>query len=55
MMENGDRWREISLTAARIGKKRDFSAARIAELSDQIAARADAEKLLMQELERAVR
>lgn len=55
MMENGDRWREISLAAARIGKQRDFSAARIKGLSDLIAERADSENQLMQELERAVR
>lgn len=54
MMENGDRWREISLAAARIGKRKDFSAASIGELSERIAERADVEKGLMLELAKAV-
>ncbi len=40
----GDRWREISLYVARIAKARDFSADRMKQLSEMIAARADEEQ-----------
>jgi hypothetical protein len=44
IMEIGDRWREISLFSARIGKRRDLGPARLRELSDMIYDRADAEE-----------
>jgi hypothetical protein len=55
MMENGDRWREISLAAARIGKRRDFSAPKMQELSDMIIARSEAERDLMVKLEKCIK
>jgi hypothetical protein len=54
MRENGDRWREISLLAARTGKERDFSSGRLGELSRLIAERAEAEKEIFQALSKAV-
>jgi hypothetical protein len=50
MMDNGDRWRDISLFAARTGRNRDFGKPRLAELSDMIRARADEEQRLFTEL-----
>ncbi len=50
MMENGDKWRDISLLAARTGKNRDFSRSRLEELSELIRARADEEERLFTEL-----
>ena len=44
IMEIGDRWREISLFAARIGKRRDLGPDRLKELSEMIHERADAEE-----------
>lgn len=46
MMENGDRWREISLFVARIGQRRDLGPARLRELGDMILERADDEERL---------
>lgn len=43
MMAIGDRWREISLFVARIGKARDLGQDRLKELSGMISARADEE------------
>lgn len=43
-MENGDRWRELSLAAARFGKKRDLGPERLRELARMLEERADAEK-----------
>jgi Domain of unknown function (DUF4872)/Butirosin biosynthesis protein H, N-terminal len=50
MMANGDKWREISVFAARIGKNRDFGESRLRELSAMIAGRADEEEKLFSEL-----
>lgn len=50
MMTNGDRWRDISLFAARIGKNRDMGPDRLKTLSDMIMERADVEKDLFQRL-----
>jgi hypothetical protein len=44
MMAIGDRWRELSIFAARTGKNRDFSDARMRELQGLILARADEEE-----------
>ncbi|HEX7510512.1 MAG TPA: DUF4872 domain-containing protein, partial [Chitinivibrionales bacterium] len=50
MMTNGDRWRDISLVAARMGKNRDFAPQRFADLSAMILERADEERRLFTEL-----
>lgn len=50
MMANGDKWREISVFAARTGKNRDFGENRLRELSEMIATRADEEEKLFLEL-----
>lgn len=50
IMEIGDRWREISLFAARIGKRRDLGRERLEELSSMIYARADAEERFFRDL-----
>jgi hypothetical protein len=50
MMANGDRWRDISLYAARMGRNRDFSDAKFSELSGMIMDRAEEEKILFSEL-----
>ena len=50
IMEIGDRWREISLFAARIGKRRDLGLERLKELGELINARADAEELFFNDL-----
>lgn len=44
MMEIGDRWRELSLHAARIGKNNDLGPERLKELQEMILDRADAEE-----------
>jgi hypothetical protein len=49
-MEDGDRWRDISLFAARIGKNRDLGPERLAALGDMIMERADAEKRIFSAL-----
>lgn len=54
MMENGDRWREISLFVARNGRSRDLGEARLKELSALILERADAEEQLFKGLSKAV-
>ncbi len=54
MMENGDKWREISYFAAKIGKNRDLGNDRIEELSLLIKKRADEEKDFFKELRKAV-
>ena len=46
MMANGDKWRDISLFAARTGRNRDFGRPRLQELSAMIMARADEEERL---------
>ncbi len=50
IMEIGDRWREISLFSARIGKRRDLGPERLRELSDMINDRADAEEKFFRDL-----
>jgi len=50
MMENGDKWREISLFAARIGKNRDLGPDRLRELGDLLYERADAEEKFFRDL-----
>ena len=52
MMENGDKWREISLFAARIGKNRDLGTDRLRELGNLLLERADAEEKFFRELNR---
>ena len=50
MMENGDKWREISLFVARIGKNRDLGENKLKELKDMIMARADFEERFFKDL-----
>lgn len=50
MMEIGDLWREVSLTAIRMNKNRDLSDERFKELSELIRARADDEKIIFTDL-----
>jgi hypothetical protein len=54
-MEDGDRWRDISLFAARIGKRHDLGPDRLAELGDMIMERADAEERIFGDLANAFR
>jgi hypothetical protein len=44
VMEHGDRWRALSLAAARFGKKRDLGPERFEELAGMLRERAEAEK-----------
>lgn len=50
MMLNGDRWRDISLFVARIGRNRDLGAERLQELAQRVRERADDEEKLFREL-----
>ncbi len=50
MMENGDKWREISLFVARIGKNRELGTEKMKELQELIMARADWEEHFFKEL-----
>lgn len=50
MMENGDRWRDISLLAARLGKRGGVTPERLGEMSDLILARAEVEGELFRRL-----
>jgi hypothetical protein len=50
MMENGDKWREISLFAARIGKNRDLGPDRLKELGALILERAEVEESFFRRL-----
>jgi hypothetical protein len=50
MMENGDKWRAVSLHAARMGKKRDFSNEKMNELKQLFLTRADEEEALFTDL-----
>ncbi|MEN8190014.1 MAG: BtrH N-terminal domain-containing protein [Thermodesulfobacteriota bacterium] len=52
MMENGNRWREISLFVARIGKKRDLGQQKLLELREMLFERAAVEKELFGRLKR---
>ena len=54
MMENGDKWREISLFVARIGKNRDLGENRLKELQGMIMERADFEERFFKDLSKAV-
>lgn len=54
MMNIGDSWREISLFAARIGKKRELGTEKIQELSAMILDRAKAEKDFFADLKKLV-
>ena len=54
MMEIGDRWRELSLHAARIGKKHDLGSERLAELKEMILSRADDEEKFFTQLLKVV-
>lgn len=50
MMENGDRWRDISIAAARMGKRRDLGPQKLIELGEMILERADAEQAIFRRL-----
>lgn len=50
IMAIGDRWRELSLFAARIGKDRDLGESRLQEVRAMIRARADEEEAFFKEL-----
>ncbi len=50
IMATGDRWREISLFAARIGRKRDLGTDRLRELGDMVRERADEEERFFNDL-----
>ncbi|MEI6122542.1 MAG: BtrH N-terminal domain-containing protein [Bacteroidota bacterium] len=54
MMENGDKWREISLMAARMGRNRDLSVEKLKEVGDLIRERADVEELFFKELSKII-
>jgi len=54
MMANGDAWREISLFAARIAKRRDLGSARLEELAALLLERAEVEKDLFTRLGKAI-
>jgi len=55
MMENGDKWREISLFVARIGKNRELDSVKMKELESLILARADFEEAFFKELGKIVK
>jgi len=55
MMAIGDRWREMSVFAARMGKARDFSAEKFGELQKLILARADEEEAFFRKLQGTIR
>ncbi len=55
MMENGDQWRELSLLAAKMGKKHNLGAENFKKLQDKILSRADTEEKLFNELLLAVK
>ena len=55
MMEIGDRWRELSLHAARIGKKHDLGPERLNELREMIQNRADDEEKFFNQLLKTVK
>jgi hypothetical protein len=50
MMVNGDRWRDVSIAAARMGKRRDLGPQRLLELGEMILERADAEQRIFRRL-----
>ena len=55
MRENGDRWREISLLAARMGREKDFTSTRFAEMADLVSERADTEERIFRSIDRVAR
>jgi hypothetical protein len=55
MMAIGDRWRELSLVAARIGKNHDFGGDRFKELQERIRERADDEEDFFRDLQRMIK
>jgi hypothetical protein len=55
MMENGDKWREISLKAARMGRDRDLSVGSLGDLGQLIAQRADVEEVFFKNLKKAIK
>jgi len=55
MMEIGDKWRNISYFAAKIGKNRDLGPERMKELSGMIHAQAGLEQKFFSELHKVVR
>jgi hypothetical protein len=55
MMEIGDKWRNISYFAAKIGKNRDLGPERMKELSEMIHSQADSEQKFFTELYKLVR
>ena len=55
MMLIGDKWRELSLFAARIGKNRDLGPERLKELSALLMQRADDEERFFKELSRTIK
>lgn len=55
MMSIGDRWRELSIFAARMGKNRDFSGERLQELQALVFDRADEEEAFFRKLKGTVR
>jgi hypothetical protein len=50
MMENGDRWRDVSIAAARMGKRRDLGPQKLVELGEMILERAEAEQRIFRRL-----
>ncbi len=54
MMDIGDKWREISYFAAKIGKNRDLGKERLNELSELIRNRGDEEKKFFRDLRKMV-
>jgi hypothetical protein len=55
MMENGDRWRDVSIAAARMGKRRDLGPGKLKELGEMVLVRADEEERLFRRLAQLVR
>jgi len=55
MMDNGDRWRDVSIAAARMGKRRDLGPQKLRELGAMILERADAEQEIFRRLGRLVK
>jgi hypothetical protein len=55
MMGIGDRWREISIYTARMGKARDFGSEKFQELREMILARADEEERFFKALRKAIK
>lgn len=55
MMEIGDKWREISLKSARMGKNRDLGTERLNELKAMIHERADEEEVFFNELMKTIK